>query len=175
MHERPTAGVWIQGHVFCWVVVYCYVQISGGSLTSCIGAVCPASEVVLQQLVCSCRTGSCHEPHCGLMKKHLKQTKQTNKKITIRSTNSVIKCFQVSFSGKTSWIYTVYTLHLQWSLSCEAPHSTACEYFLVSFLKQKLIIRSRSSGAQSVVRVKKLTNDHRLLRRQSQLKTPWQQ
>ena len=44
-------------------------------LTGCIGAVCPAPEVVLQQLVCACGTGTSHQPHCGLMKKHLQEKK----------------------------------------------------------------------------------------------------
>lgn len=40
-------------------------------LTGCVGAVRPSPEVVLQQLVRPCGTGSSHQPHCGLMKKHL--------------------------------------------------------------------------------------------------------
>lgn len=46
-------------------------------LTGCVRAVCSTAEVVLQQLMCSCGTGSSHQSDCGLMKKHLQ--KQTNK------------------------------------------------------------------------------------------------
>lgn len=45
----------------------------GVFLTGCVRAVCPASEVVLQQLVSPRGTGSSHQPHCGLMKKHLQE------------------------------------------------------------------------------------------------------
>lgn len=40
-------------------------------LTGCVGTVCPAPEVVLQQLVRPCGTGAGHQPHGGLVKKHL--------------------------------------------------------------------------------------------------------
>lgn len=60
------------------------------SLTGCVGALCPASEVVLQQLVCPCGTGSGHQPHRGLMKKHLQE------KTHIRATvTAIIKYFWV--------------------------------------------------------------------------------
>lgn len=40
-------------------------------LTGSVGTVCPAPEVVLQQLVRPCGTGAGHQPHGGLVKKHL--------------------------------------------------------------------------------------------------------
>lgn len=46
------------------------------SLTSCVSAVSSATKVVLQQLVCPCGTRSGHQPYCGLVKKHLQNTKQ---------------------------------------------------------------------------------------------------
>lgn len=46
--------------------------------TGCVGVVGPASEVVLQQLVSPCGTGSSHQPHCGLMKKHLQVKTHTH-------------------------------------------------------------------------------------------------
>lgn len=51
--------------------------------TSCVGAVRPASEVVLQQLVCPCGTGSSHQPHCGLMKEHLNNTNSCHYQVFI--------------------------------------------------------------------------------------------
>lgn len=44
-------------------------------LTGCVGVVRPPSEVVLQQLVGPRGTGSGHQPHRGLMKEHLQETK----------------------------------------------------------------------------------------------------
>lgn len=40
-------------------------------LTSCVGTVSPASEVVLQQLVRPCGTSPGHQPHGGLVEEHL--------------------------------------------------------------------------------------------------------
>lgn len=40
-------------------------------LTGCVGTVSPASEVVLQQLVRPGGTGPGHQPHGGLVQKHL--------------------------------------------------------------------------------------------------------
>lgn len=51
--------------------------------TSCVGAVRPASKVVLQQLVCPCGTGSSHQPHCGLMKEHLNNTNSCHYQVFI--------------------------------------------------------------------------------------------
>lgn len=46
------------------------------SFTGRVGAVSSAAEVVLQELVGPGGAGSSHEPHCGLMEKHLQRQKQ---------------------------------------------------------------------------------------------------
>lgn len=106
-------------------------------LTGCVGAVCPASEVVLQQLVCPCGTGSSHQPHRGLMKKHLQEKTYTSVPQWL-SLLSISRCLSHVGAENHFTPHTVYhrgyvreISYRRWSLSCQAPHSTMSEYFSV--------------------------------------------
>lgn len=118
------------------------VEISFFSLTSCVGAVCPAAEVVLQQLVCPGGAGSSHQPHCGLMEKHLQEAH---------------KYVQVFVSGM--FLPTYSTRHIHSSVE-PYMHSLVIEHFPVKGLKQKLIKQSSLCGSQSVAQIKKQKNYH---------------
>lgn len=85
----------------------CMSKHSSVPLTGCVGTVCPASEVVLQQLVSPCWTGSSHQPHCGLVKKHLAETTPKNEKVV---SSSHILCF--SPSSPLHWILSALLLCL---------------------------------------------------------------
>lgn len=121
--------------------------------------------------MCPCGTGPSHQPHCGLMKKHLQGIK---KKTHVRATMIVIiKYFQVfvlvmlkqknivathHFTPHTVILLGMYIqeiLCLQWSLSCRVPHSTMSEYFSVSGLKTEPHKMS-SCGSCSLAQVKTL-------------------
>lgn len=79
-------------------------------LTGCVGAVRPASEVVLQQLVCPCGTGSSHQPHCGLMKKHLQETKKTkNKMLMLEQKKADAISTHIQYTSKDTYTHKTYS------------------------------------------------------------------
>lgn len=76
-----------------WISV---VKVCTVSLTGCVRVVCSTAEVVLQQLMCSCGTGSSHQSDCGLMKKHLQKKKKKHKTM-----QQIHKCIHFI------WLYTL--------------------------------------------------------------------
>lgn len=89
-------------------------------LTGCVGTVCPAPEVVLQQLVRPCGTGAGHQPHGGLVKKHLADVEKTPPKEMHRQ-----RVFPLPVSAATcrrvcvrnpAWQTLLYSERYQWVL-----------------------------------------------------------
>ncbi len=103
------------------------------SFTCCVRAVCPASKVVFQQLVRPCGTGSSHQPHCRLMKKHLQKNTQTQTHTHTHTHTSEPQQLLSSRSAGVGWSRKThhFTPHMEHFPGYKQDKSVESEYFSV--------------------------------------------
>lgn len=132
-------------------------------LTGCVRVVCSAPEVVLQQLVRPGGTGSSHQPHCGLMKKHLQEKTHTHQSCSDCLSSSIYRCLSESCRSRKTLILHNISPHKLPGIYKRIFHSTMSEYSSVSGLTtephkmMQLMWILKSSTSRNI------TNDHQPL------------